>query len=258
MSSGFFGFYAHAGVVAALEEANLRPTLAGGSSAGALVTGLWAAGVPATAIRDRLLSLQRRDFWDLDPLLGLLPGRGSGGGMLRGQAFGALLEEVLADVGARRMGDCPIPLRVVAYDVDRRTTVVLADHDLPLALSLRASCSFPVLFQPTQIAGARYLDGGIEDRAGIRAATPGARVLFHHLVSRSPWRHFRAEQNGVPPWPRLHVLSEPGLPRMGPFRMGHGRRAFDLAYEMAQRTLDQPVAATQTTNDTALPHPSAG
>ena len=58
MSSGFFGFYAHAGVIVAIEEAGLVPSLVGGSSAGALVTGLWAAGIPAVQIRDRLLSLR--------------------------------------------------------------------------------------------------------------------------------------------------------------------------------------------------------
>jgi NTE family protein len=36
LSPGFFGFFAHAGVVRALEEAGLVPAAAGGSSAGAL------------------------------------------------------------------------------------------------------------------------------------------------------------------------------------------------------------------------------
>ena len=35
MSSGFFGFFAHAGVLRALDEASLRPTRLSGSSAGA-------------------------------------------------------------------------------------------------------------------------------------------------------------------------------------------------------------------------------
>ena len=39
MSSGFFGFFAHAGVLAALEEQGLTPRAVAGSSAGALVTG---------------------------------------------------------------------------------------------------------------------------------------------------------------------------------------------------------------------------
>ena len=47
------------------------PSLVGGSSAGALVAGLWGAGLPASLIRERLFVLQRADFWDPDPLFGL-------------------------------------------------------------------------------------------------------------------------------------------------------------------------------------------
>lgn len=248
MSSGFFGFYAHAGVIAAIEEAGLVPSLVGGSSAGALVTGLWAAGIPAAQIRDRLLSLRRQDFWDLDPTLGLgrlLGGQSSGPGLLRGEAFTRLLDTSLAEVGARHLGDCRVPLRVVVFDVDRRTTRVLSDQAVPLSLAVRASCSFPGLFQPTRIADDRFLDGGIGDRAGIKAASPGARVLFHHLVPRSPWRVVHTAQNEPPAWPDLIVLSEPSLPRLGPFRMERGARAYDLAYQMARRRLATPTIPQQ-------------
>ncbi|MCA9643918.1 MAG: patatin-like phospholipase family protein, partial [Myxococcales bacterium] len=64
MSSGFFGFFAHAGVLRALERAELTPRAVSGSSAGALVTGLWAAGLGAEAIEDELMRLERDHFWD--------------------------------------------------------------------------------------------------------------------------------------------------------------------------------------------------
>ena len=78
MSSGFFGFFAHTGVVQALEEVALAPALVGGSSAGALVAGLWGAGVPASAIRESAVRAGRADFWDPDPLFGVAGGRGLG------------------------------------------------------------------------------------------------------------------------------------------------------------------------------------
>ncbi len=74
MSSGFFGFFAHAGVVSVLEEEGLPPARVCGSSAGALVGGLWAAGLPAARIREELLALRREHFWDVRPGLGLLRG----------------------------------------------------------------------------------------------------------------------------------------------------------------------------------------
>ena len=50
MSSGFFGFFAHTGMLAALEEAGVLPAEVAGSSAGALVAGLWASGIDAPAL----------------------------------------------------------------------------------------------------------------------------------------------------------------------------------------------------------------
>ncbi|MGB1581430.1 MAG: patatin-like phospholipase family protein, partial [Nevskiales bacterium] len=44
MSSGFFGFFAHSGMLSALEDEGLTPARLSGSSAGALTAALWASG----------------------------------------------------------------------------------------------------------------------------------------------------------------------------------------------------------------------
>jgi NTE family protein len=227
LSSGFFGFFAHTGVVQALEELQLRPKLVGGSSAGALVAGLWGAGISAEDIRQRLFTLRREDFWDPDPLFALR------GGFLRGRRFQELLEEALAKVGVSEIEHCPTPVRLVAFDVASRRTTALSRGSL--ATAIRASCSVPGMFQPTRIDGRRYLDGGIRDRAGITAATPGARVLYHHLPATSPWRRFTPGQNQPPG--QVHVLCEPSLPRLSPFHLHRGPKAFALAREMTLRSL---------------------
>src|SRR5688572_1254297 len=85
LSSGFFGFFAHAGVMTVLEDAGLLPTRVSGSSAGALVGGIWAAGASAVTIRDELLRLRREDFWDVR----------LGPGLLAGKLFRTRLESLL-------------------------------------------------------------------------------------------------------------------------------------------------------------------
>jgi len=260
LSSGFFGFFAHTGVVLALEEAGLRPTQLGGSSAGALVAGLWAAGLPAATLRDELLGLSRASFWDVDPLWGLpfylrsgrlrelaerlgvgrLADESSGPGLLRGHAFDYLVRGLLARVGVVDFADCPIRVRVAAFDLGSLRTEVLEEGDL--ALAIRASCCFPGMFQPVRIGERRYLDGGIADRPGISTATPGARLLFHHLPAHSPWRKVVRTQNEVPSWPELHLLHEPSLPKLSPFRLEPGVQALQLAYEMTRRRLNESVS----------------
>ena len=237
LSSGFFGFYAHAGVMAALEEASLVPSLIGGSSAGALVSGLWAAGVPASELRDRFLSLRRQDFWDPDPRLGFGPDA-NGLGLLRGHAFDRLLESA---VTVRDFAQCRIPLRLVVHDMDLNRPVVIDKGELLPAV--RASCALPGLFQPVRIGNARYIDGGVSDRAGIGAATPGARLLFHHLEPKSLWRYFWTSQNTPPTHPDMFLLMARGLPRLGPFRLERGAQAYEMAREMARRALRTPARA---------------
>jgi len=225
MSSGFFAFYAHAGMMAALVERGLAPAHVAGSSAGALVGGAYAAGLAPDHLADVLLRLERADFWD--PALGL--------GLLRGQRFDRLLREMLP---VERIEQGRVPLQISVFDIVRRRTAVLRRGDL--AVAIRASCAVPGLFHPVWIDRKPYWDGGILDRPGIAGIPDGERLLFHHIASRSPWR--AADQ--VPPRRReMTTLVIADLPRSGPTKLDAGRRALAMAREATRRALDRPIAA---------------
>jgi len=227
MSSGFFGFFAHAGVVSALEEEGLRPGRITGSSAGALVGALWGAGVPAARIREELLVLRREHFWDLRPGLGLLAGA----------LFRALLERVLP---VRTFEESPVPIALSVWDVLARRTVVLDDG--PLAPAIHASCALPVLFHPVRHGGRLYADGGIADRPGLAAVGESERVLYHHLTARSPWRRRSSPALRVPERRGLEAIALDGLPRLGPFRLAQGRAAMELAVAGTREALGRPLS----------------
>lgn len=222
LSSGFFGFFAHAGVVSVLEEEGLLPARVVGSSAGALTGGLWAAGVPARRIREELLALRREHFWDPRPGLGLL----------RGELFRARLAAILP---VATFEACPRPLAVSVFDLRARRTVVLRAG--ALAPAIHASCAAPVLFQPVSIGGRSYLDGGVLDRHGLAGLEGGERVLYHHLTSRSPWRRAGSPALRVPDRPGLRALAFHGIPRLGPFRLGRGGEALERAAEATRAAL---------------------
>ncbi|HEY1909196.1 MAG TPA: patatin-like phospholipase family protein [Myxococcaceae bacterium] len=226
MSSGFFGFFAHTGVVTVLEEQRLRPARIAGSSAGALVGALWGAGIPAAGIRDELLGLRREDFWDLWPGLGLL----------RGGLFRALLERVLP---VRTFEECPVPLALSVWDVLARKTAVLERG--PLAPAIHASCALPVLFHPVRHGGRLYADGGIADRPGLAGVSDGERVLYHHLTARSPWRRRNSPALRLPERHGLQAIALTGLPRPGPFRLARGRDAMELAAAGVREALGRPL-----------------
>jgi NTE family protein len=228
MSSGFFGFFAHCGMLAALEERELSAVRVSGSSAGALVAGVWAAGRSAAEISEELLALERRDFWDPWPGLGLL----------RGKLFAQLLEGVLP---VRSFDNCRVPLAVSTFDLLGFGTRVLDSGSL--APAIQASCSVPLLFHPVWIGGRPLWDGGVSDRAGLAGMPNGQRLLFHHLASRSPWRRKNSRSMEIPRRPGLVALVIDELPRLGPFALEHAPAAFAAARDATHRALDTPIRA---------------
>jgi NTE family protein len=226
MSAGFFGFFAHAGMLLSLEDAGLLPARVTGASAGALVGGLWAGGVDASAQRDILMSLRRNDFWD--PGVGL--------GLLRGALFREMLSELLP---VRSFEACRVPAALSVYDLLSRNTRVLERG--ALAPAIQASCTLPGLFHPLWVEGRPLLDGGVLDRPGVAGARPNTRVLHHHLASRSPWRRKGSASLSPPRRAGLVALVVDGVARVGPFRLGAGKRAFEQARKSTARALDQKL-----------------
>lgn len=228
LSAGYFGIFAHAGAIAALEEAGIRPALVSGASGGALVGTCWAAGREASALRDYLFGLRKAAFWD--PALGL--------GLLRGERFRA---EIRAFAPVARLEDCPIPVRISAFDCRTRRTQILASG--PLAEAVYASCAVPLLFQPLRLNGGYYLDGGLRDRPGLAGAAEAPRVLHHHLQPHRSWRHPLRPHSPLPRRPGLMIVTVAGLPRVGPDRLGLGPLAFAMAYRAFRAALATPCPA---------------
>lgn len=232
LGAGFFGFFAHTGLLLALEQAGLKPARITGVSAGALAGGLWASGLPATELAGELQALQRRDFWD--PGLPL-------GGWLRGRKFLAKLHTLLGSTGVRDIEDCQVAFATVVHDLATRAPKVLSTG--PLAPAIAASCCVPLMFRPVWHGGKLLVDGGVSDRNGEQALHPGERVMMHALVSRSPWsRWFPDEMPSVGATKTRVNLVIDGLVRVTPFRLENGPLALAHAFEVVTRWLDRPLA----------------
>ncbi len=222
LSAGFFGFFAHAGMVAALEDEGITPARVTGASAGALVGAAWASGVSARELLSVLSEVERKDFWDVS----------LGFGLLRGQLFQAILE---ATLGCSSFDQCRVPTSLSVWHIRTRQTEVVESG--LLAPAVRASCCFPGLLQPVDLGGRLFLDGGIADRPAIAAIAPNERVLSHHLASKSPWRLALS----APSAPNMQTLAIPGLPRLSPFHLKAGPEAFEAARTATLEALRTPV-----------------
>ncbi len=236
LSAGFFGFFAHTGLLAALASAGLVPRRVVGISAGALAGGLWAAGLDPASLTEELVRLRRSDFWD--PGLPL-------GGLLKGDKFAGKLDELLGGCGVRSFGDCRVPFAAIVHDVLRRRAEVVREG--PMAPAIQASCTVPLMFRPVispgrGLARRLWVDGGVSDRYGVTALGKGERALFHALPSRSARSRFTRPAPVPIASPSRRVMIIPGLPRVSPFRLPFGQVALGVAYDYTSRWLDGDAA----------------
>jgi NTE family protein len=232
LSAGFFGFFAHTGVLRALEEAGLSPRRIVGVSAGALAGGLWASGLAAAELEAELLRLRRADFWD--PGLPL-------GGLLKGGLFAAKLRSLLDARGVAQVEDCRLPFAAVVYDVVARR--VRAVERGPLGPAIQASCTVPLMFRPLRHEGRLLLDGGVADRLGLCALQPEERTLHHALRSGSPWRRWTGRgPKGMSEGACRKVLVIEDLPRVTPFRLDAGAGALQRAHAATSSWLASAVS----------------
>lgn len=222
MSSGFFSFFAHAGMLSALLAGGCVPARITGSSAGALVGACWASGHDEQALQDALFDLNKDDFWDPSP----------GFGLLKGEKFRAKLAGFLK---VDNFTDCRVPLAISVFDIFQRQTEVIRHGDL--VASVYASCAFPLLFQPIRINRRYYLDGGVKDRPALASVKPSERVLYHHIKSRSPWRRKNSKALEIPRKDNMRVIALDNIPRVGPNQLDQGPLAFNAAFAATEKLL---------------------
>lgn len=226
MSSGFFSFFAHAGMLSVLVEEKMIPTRVSGSSAGGLVGSLWASGCTMPDLIERLLTLQKADFWD--------PGMGLG--LLKGKLFRQLLRDISE---VERLEACPRPVVLSLHDGLSRSTHVFDSGSF--ADVVYGTCAVPFMFQPVWINRRPYWDGGIKDRAGLAGIEDGSRVFYHHIVSRSAWRRKDDPALQIPDRANMATLVIEGLPRVGPNQLEQGKIAFEQARASTSQALEQPI-----------------
>lgn len=140
---------AQIGVIEALEARNLHIVTVAGSSSGALVGGIFAAG-KLGEFREHLERMGRGDFLRLlDPALGQA-------GLLHGDRLVHAMREV---VGDPLIESLPVHFTAAAVDLQRQREVWLRSGSLWDAI--RASFAIPGLFTPYTVHGRELVDGGL-------------------------------------------------------------------------------------------------
>ena len=206
------------GAASVIEAAGYEFVNLAGTSAGAIVATLLAAGYRAAEVKQIISDIDFSTFMD-PPMIGRVPFVGAlideifRKGLYKGDVFLDLMSSLLAKKGIRTFRDLTLPefadddryrfkVRVVTTDISRGRMLVLPQgikdygeepEDLEVALAVRMSMSIPFFFEPVKLRGSYIVDGGV--------------------LSNFPVELF--DSAGIPEWPTFGfklVLSDEASP----------------------------------------------
>jgi NTE family protein len=179
LSGGGAKGFAHIGILKEIDKAGIHLDYIGGTSMGAIIGGLYAAGYSAnqieeivletdflTLLRDKIPRSSETFFekeYGEKSVITLPVNKGKIGfprGVSKGQNVLNLFLELFDSLdGNQDFSKLATPFFCIATDVENGNPVILENGFLPMAL--RASGSFPSLLNPVEIEGKLLVDGGI-------------------------------------------------------------------------------------------------
>ena len=168
---------AEVGVLKVLEEAGIQVDCIAGTSVGAIVGGLYAAGYSAkeletmfqtqewlSLLTDRKASLSNEPFETVDGVtyifgFPVLDRNSSIFGVMRGGRIEEVLDSMLSARGCAEFEGLRVPFRCVTADIRTAREVVLKEG--PVCRAMRASMAIPGIFKPVRLGNRLLVDGGM-------------------------------------------------------------------------------------------------
>lgn len=241
LGSGGARGLAHIGVIHWLEEHGFRIRAISGSSMGALVGGIYAAG-----------KLDEYELWvrgmDKIGIAKMLDFSWQSSGIFKGRRIISMLRRMVGDINIE---DLPMAFTAVATDITLQKEVWLTKGSLFDAI--RASISIPLFLTPVELEGRLLVDGGIINPIPIAPAfkEQECRIVAVNLSGNNPPLVVKREEPpkvreklyGLEKYLGKWQLSLPSFPERDNFRI----EAFQVAirgFETMQNCISrQKIAA---------------
>lgn len=147
---------AHIGVLKVLEREKIPIDRIVGTSMGAFIGAAYAVGVSISMMEEKAYKFTTDKL--LDPTIPRM-------GLLAGEKLELAIRDM---IDSKTFADCKMPVAVVTTDVENGETIVHQTGDL--VKIVRASCSWPGIFNPVTIDGMMLSDGGIKSSVPTRVA----------------------------------------------------------------------------------------
>ena len=221
LSGGGAKCVAEIGVLEVIDSLNIEIDYIAGSSMGAVVGGLYAAGYSAKDIRQMWLDEDwLRLFKTGNEAEGFL-----GVEVVDGDEFEMILRQKLADAPKNNRHNNKIMFACTATQIIDEKTIEgtnLYEEDMDLARAIRASMTYPVPivgqffgYAPIEVNGTRYVDGGMTNNYPVNVVkSMGAKKVI--AVDLNTNNHL-SKPNSIIPWGELHLLACKIFPRLDLF-----------------------------------------
>ncbi|EIM03150.1 patatin-like phospholipase family protein [Rhodanobacter denitrificans] len=165
--------FAYIGVIKMLEASGIHPDVVAGTSAGSVVGALYASGMDAFALQQTAFGLDEAKIRDV---------RLFSGGLVQGQALQDYVNQLLHKQPIEQLKR---PFAAVATELETGTRTVFVRGNTGRAV--RASSSIPGVFEPVEIHGKHYVDGGVVSPIPVDAARQlGADFVIAVDISAMP------------------------------------------------------------------------
>jgi NTE family protein len=198
LSGGAAQGLGHIGALKAMEEQKVRPKYIAGTSAGALIGGMYAAGISVAEMEGIVREIDQDEF---RKLLDITWARGS---IVAGDRIEKFIRNIVGDV---LIEDLTIPFLATAVDI--KTGRGFHFDQGPLVDAIRASISIPGIFKPVVANGGYLMDGGLRQNLPLQVLrqfkpdkligvniTPGPRLDFSW--SQEPIKRTESGEWGEP------------------------------------------------------------
>ena len=177
LSGGGTRGIAHAGVLKALEENNIKINAIGGTSSGALIAGLYVLGYAPEEMLD-LFKKHAKEIVGvgINPMISRIRNiiKKQNTGFRKGEDIEKLFNQLAQDKGIKTISEInKMPIAIPAVDIKNIKEYIFTNHipneknvykkyigDISVGKALRATSSFPAVFCPCDFGEHKFLDGG--------------------------------------------------------------------------------------------------
>lgn len=182
LSGGGIRGIAHAGVLKALDENNIKIDVIGGTSSGSIISTLYAMGYSPYYIyilfkRYAKELLNQNSMSTITSLKSFMTNKKNNfSGFYSGEEIEEAFNGVAKRKGIKKVSDIKMPIVIPAVDVQDSKEYIFTNHipektknknkyikNISVGKAIRASSSFPVAFSPCEYENHKFLDGGILD-----------------------------------------------------------------------------------------------